>query len=313
MAVRFFEVDSLAKLFLYLQNRSGEAVENLLRKNKFLGRFKLLMMVDGNKVASSATAMQAIASSETAMQTIASSLTAMQAVMSSSTAREAFFSSQYAVGFGIDTYANLNNSTLRNLNTMQAIASSETAMQTIASSETAMQAIASSETAMQAIASSATAMQTIASSAVAMNILLKSSTSIKAILRSSSIAVNAILNNIATLQNTQYFSYSSQQQTYIGNGTSTYTIPANSLIRITNLYSYDYYPSDAGASGTVTLTDGINSSQIGSYNMNGDGSTTTNIDVNLLCFGNLINTRNVSGSHPSEFRLRITFTVYTAL
>ncbi|MEM5854041.1 MAG: hypothetical protein QW228_06770 [Candidatus Aenigmatarchaeota archaeon] len=252
MAVRFFEVDSLAKLFLYLQNRSGEAVENLLRKNKFLGRFKLLMMVDGNKVASSATAMQAIASSETAMQAIASSATAMQA-------------------------------------------------------------IASSETAMQAIASSATAMQTIASSAVAMNILLKSSTSIKAILRSSSIAVNAILNNIATLQNTQYFSYSSQQQTYIGNGTSTYTIPANSLIRITNLYSYDYYPSDAGASGTVTLTDGINSSQIGSYNMNGDGSTTTNIDVNLLCFGNLINTRNVSGSHPSEFRLRITFTVYTAL
>ena len=158
-----------------------------------------------------------------------------------------------------------------------------------------------------------TAMQAIASSALAMNILLKSSTSIKAILRSSSIAVNAILNNIATLQNTQYFSYSSQQQTYIGNGTSTYTIPANSLIRITNLYSYDYYPSDAGASGTVTLTDGINSSQIGSYNMNGDGSTTTNIDVNLLCFGNLINTRNVSGSHPSEFRLRITFTVYTAL
>ncbi|MEM4958363.1 MAG: hypothetical protein QXX12_00635 [Nanopusillaceae archaeon] len=202
----------------------------------------------------------------------------------------------------------LNSSTA-----MQAIANSSTAMQAIANSSTAMQAILNSSTAMQAILNSSTAMQAIASSPVAMNALLKSSSSIKAMLRSSSIAVNAILSNLSTLQNQQFFSRSAQQQTYGGNGTSTYTIPSNSLIHITNLYSYDSTPSDVGASGTVTLIDEINQTQIGSYNMTGSGSTTTNIDVNLLCFGNLTNIRNVSGQFPSGFRLRITFTVYTAL
>ncbi|MEM5853954.1 MAG: discoidin domain-containing protein [Candidatus Aenigmatarchaeota archaeon] len=200
-------------LFAILQGNANlleQLLQSQLGKTAFMRVYKdNFWFMDSNSTAiqtilNSLTAMQTVLNSSTAMRAVVNSLTVMyeianssetmQKIMNNNVAREMFFSSPYYVGLGIDTYANLNNANLKNLQTMQAIINSSTAMQVIANSSTAMQAIANSSTAMQAIANSSTAMQVIANSSTAMQAIANSSTAMQAIILSQT-ALDIIFAN----------------------------------------------------------------------------------------------------------------------
>jgi hypothetical protein len=204
---------------------------------------------------------------------------------------------------------------------MNAVAASATARDAIRNSSTAFNIVAGSNMAIGKFVAGEAGlnpadyadMNAVAASSTAMNTALKSSNARNA-MAASATARSAIISNLSTLNDTTKFSKTTTYVEYVGNGTSTYTAPANSLLNITQYYAYDVYPSDAGASGTVTITAVNGNYQImNRSDINASGSTTTTVNLNDISIGDFTVYRNLSGTYPSDVRHKVSFTIYTAI
>ena len=131
----------------------------------------------------------------------------------------------------------------------------------------------------------------------------------------SATARSAIISKLSTLNDTTKFSKTTTYVEYAGNGTNTYTAPTNSLLNITQFYAYDAFPSDAGATGTVTITAVNGNYQImNRSDINASGSsTTTTVNLNDISIGDFTVYRNLSGTFPGDVRHKVSFTIYTAI
>jgi len=234
--------------------------------------------------------MNAVAASAGVMNAVAVSSTARNAIRNSSTAFNIVAGSNMAIGKFVAGEAGLNPADYADMN-----------------------AIVASATAMDAVAASATAMNAVAASATAMNIALKSSIARNA-MAASATARSAIISKLSTLNDTTKFSETTTYVNYQGNGTDTYTAPADSLLHITQFYAYDQDPQDMGAEGTVIITAENGNYQImNRSDIKAEYSTTTTVTLNDTSIGNFIVYRNVSGAHLNEFRAKVSFTIYTAI
>lgn len=187
-------------------------------------------------------------------------------------------------------------------------------MNAVVASAAAMNAVVASATAMNAVAASATAMNVVAASATAMNIALKSSIARNA-MAASATARSAIISKLSTLNDTTKFSKTTTYVEYKGNGTGTYTAPANSLLLITQFYAYVAVPSDPGAEGTVIITAVNGNYQImNRSDIKASGSTTTTtINLNDISIGNFTVYRNLNDPNSGQVSHKVSFTIYTAI
>lgn len=168
-----------------------------------------------------------VTSSLVTIETAVTSSAAMTAVLNNSVLRESFFLSSY-VGQGLDTYGGINNTTLKGLTTMAAVAANSTAMAAVAASSTVMSKIAVSGTAMSVIAASTVAMNAIIANTVAFNIIITTSAALSKVVTSATAMARVAASSTAMAS---IIANTSALTSALTNSASLNAIAANSISR----------------------------------------------------------------------------------